>query len=426
MVDGVNWGRWRSSSDEEVFTVVNVVLFLTFIMNVQVSAYLLESSAIFWRVQPSSGEFSHLLARRLGCTPNDIFFIINEKLPTVSTPTISILLSTCAKIVMHLQPPDPLLQNQIWAIFTKYETCIDAEIQQRAVEYFALTGKVQPCWSSLIKKAKNTKTNTAELGAIKLRAQQQQASNALVVTDQHPVNEPPQLTQLPMVKIPTTNNNSVEQELTTQANGTSRELINIIYSYINIVLMSLQSIGDIAERFNALCVKDSGVLYEDPYVHIGIKADWRAHQGRVIIFLGNKTTSSLASVQAVILPPSHLKLELSLVPEVIPPRAQVENKLRIPAVINKFFQPIPVSVDEFFPHWRLLAGPPLKLQEVVRGVREISIGEMANLLNSLRLIVCPGFDPNPSNLVATTTFCSETTRTMLCLVRIKTDPADTT
>ncbi|KAL4587086.1 hypothetical protein LXL04_011736 [Taraxacum kok-saghyz] len=220
--------------------------------------------------------------------------------------------------------------------------------------------------SSLIKKAKNTKTNTTELGAIKLRTQQQQDSNALVVTDQHPVNEPPQLTQLPMVKIPTTDNNSVEQELTTQANGTSRELINIIYSYINIVLMSLQPIGDIAERFNALCVKDSGVLYEDPYAHIGIKADWRAHQGRVIIFLGNKTTSSLASVQEVILPPSHLKLELSSVPEIIPPRAQVENKLRILVVINKFFQPIPVSIDEFFPHWRLLAGPPLKLQEVVR------------------------------------------------------------
>ncbi|KAL4570693.1 hypothetical protein LXL04_026353 [Taraxacum kok-saghyz] len=287
-----------------------------------------------------------------------LFIFLIRKLPTVSTPTISILLSTYAKIVMHLQPPDPLLQNQIWAIFTKKGAGL--------MGILAELPKFPERESSLIKKAKNTKTNTAELGAIKLRAQQQQDSNALVVIDQHHVNEPPQLTQLPMVKIPTTNNNSVEQELTTQANGTSRELINIIYSYINIVLMSLQPIGDIAERFNALCVKDSGVLYEDPYAHIGIKADWRAHQGRVIIFLGNKTTSSLVSVQEVILPPSHLKLELSSVPEIIPPRARVENKLRIPAVINKFFQPMPVSIDEFFPHWRLLAGPPLKLQEVVR------------------------------------------------------------
>lgn len=56
---------------------------------------------------------------------------------------------------------------------------------------------------------------------------------------------------------------------------------------------------------------------------IGIKAEWRAHHGRVVLFLGNKNTAPLVSVQALLLPPSHLKTELSLVPETIPPRAQV-------------------------------------------------------------------------------------------------------
>lgn len=56
---------------------------------------------------------------------------------------------------------------------------------------------------------------------------------------------------------------------------------------------------------------------------IGIKAEWRAHHGRLVLFLGNKNTSPLISVQALILPPSHLKMELSLVPDTIPPRAQV-------------------------------------------------------------------------------------------------------
>lgn len=63
------------------------------------------------------------------------------------------------------------------------------------------------------------------------------------------------------------------------------------------------------------------------FYQIGIKAEWRAHQGRLVLFLGNKNTSPLVSVQAVILPPSHLKLELSLVPETIPPRAQVKRSL---------------------------------------------------------------------------------------------------
>jgi len=36
--------------------------------------------------------------------------------------------------------------------------------------------------------------------------------------------------------------------------------------------MYLQPIGNIADRFNALCLKDSGVLYEDPYIQVYCQA----------------------------------------------------------------------------------------------------------------------------------------------------------
>ncbi|KAL8496454.1 hypothetical protein ACS0TY_020244 [Phlomoides rotata] len=466
---------------------------------VKVSAYIL-------------GEYGHLLARRPGCSPKEIFHIIHEKLPTVSTSTIPILLSTYAKLLMHTQPPDQELQKQIWAIFRKYESCIDAEIQQRAVEYLTLSMKGAALMdilaempkfperqSSLIRKAEDAEADTAEQSAIKLRAQQQ-TSNALVPTDQRPTNGTPPGTQLGLVKVPSMSNASPEQGLT-HANGvltvvdpqppstTSPDLLGDLLGPLAIEgppgaapqsdprvssglegganadalaiapveeqSNTVQPIGDIAERFQALCVKDSGVLYEDAYIQIGIKAEWRAHHGRVVLFLGNKNTAPLVSVQALLLPPSHLRTELSLVPETIPPRAQVQCplevinlqpsrdsavldfsykfashvvnvKLRLPVVLSKFFQPISVSAEEFFPQWRSLSGPPLKLQEVVRGVRPMPLSEMANLFNSLHLIVCPGLDPNANNLIASTTFYSESTRAMLCLVRIETDPADRT
>ncbi|KAF8403200.1 hypothetical protein HHK36_011299 [Tetracentron sinense] len=435
---------------------------------VKVSAYLL-------------GEYSHLLARRPGCSPKEIFSIIHEKLPTVS-----------------------------------YESCIDVEIQQRAVEYFTLSRKGAALMdilaempkfperqSALLKKAEDTEIDTAEQSAIKLRAQQQ-TSNALVVTNQLPANGSPPVGQLSLVKIPSISHNAdgnfTDQGLT-QSNGTlskvdpqpatpSADLLGdllgplaiegppgvavpaeqnpspglegvpnaadaLALAHIEEQSNSVQPIGNIAERFHALCLKDSGVLYEDPYIQIGIKAEWRAHHGRFVLFLGNKNTSPLVSVQALILPPSHLKIELSLVPETIPPRAQVQCplevvnlrpsrdvsvldfsykfgttmvnvKLRLPAVLNKFLQPITVSAEEFFPQWRSLSGPPLKLQEVVRGVRPLSLPEMANLFHSFQLMVSPGLDPNPNNLVAGTTFYSESTRAMLCLVRVETDPSDRT
>ncbi|XP_052184926.1 AP-2 complex subunit alpha-1-like isoform X2 [Diospyros lotus] len=475
---------------------------------VKVSAYIL-------------GEYSHLLARRPGCSPKEIFTILHEKLPTVSTSMIPILLSTYAKILMRTQPTDPELQNQIWAIFHKYESCIDIETQQRAVEYIALSRKgaalvdimaEMPKFperrSALIQKAEETEADTAEQSAIRLRAQQQ-TSSALVMTEQRPANGMPPVSQHSLVKVSRMSNeggvfqqdpNTAGQGVT-QANGTlsvvdpqppepSADLLGDLFSPLAIEgppgaavkskhnmasgpqgapneeeILALapveeqtnpvQPIGNIAERFRALCLKDSGVLYEDPYIQIGIKAEWQAHQGRVVLFLGNKNTAPLLSVQALILPPSHLMMELSLVPETIPPRAQVQCpleiinlqpsrdlavldfsykfgthvinvKLRLPAVLNKFLQPISVSAEEFFPQWRSLSGAPLKLQEVVKGVRPMSLAEMANLLNSFRLMISPGLDPNANNLVASTTFYSESTQAMLCLIRIETDPTDRT
>ncbi|GMP95798.1 hypothetical protein CsSME_00044705 [Camellia sinensis var. sinensis] len=56
----------------------------------------------------------------------------------------------------------------------------------------------------------------------------------------------------------------------------------------------------------------------------------------------------------------------------------------------------------------------------------MSLAEMANLFYNFRLMICPGLDPNANNLVASTIFFSESTRAMLCLIRIETDPADRT
>ncbi|KAL4561356.1 hypothetical protein LXL04_033521 [Taraxacum kok-saghyz] len=219
---------------------------------------------------------------------------------------------------------------------------------------------------------------------------------------------------------------------------------------------AVQPIIDIAESLYALCLEDSGVLYEDPYIQISIKAQYTNDEGHLLLILENKNARvPLDSIQAVILPPSHLKLELSSVPEVIPPNAQhqcefevvnlwpggdvavldfsykfqtylVKILLRLPVVLNKFLTPIQLPNDEFFPQWRLLSGPPLKLQQVVRGVRPMSLLEMANLFDSLRMMVCPGVDRNVHNLVVCTSYYSESTGDMLCLVRIETDPADRT
>ncbi|XP_062209591.1 AP-2 complex subunit alpha-1-like [Phragmites australis] len=495
---------------------------------VKVSAYLL-------------GEYGHLLARRPGCSPKELFAIINDKLPTVSTSTVAILLSTYAKILMHTQPPDVGLQQQILTIFKKYESYIDVEIQQRAVEYFELSRKgsaladvlaEMPKFpereSALLKKAEDAEVDTAEQSAIKIRSQQQ-TSSALVVADHPPANgSATAANHLTLVKMPSQTISDIQESSATyeeppkppietpKENGSPLEVeskatniteVNIeskveppstshpaspadlladllgplaiegppaveqqpaqgleanqssvgdlTLATLEDQSNSVQPIVNVEEKLHILCTKDSGVLYEDPHIQIGLKAEWRVHHGRLILFLGNKNTSPLMSVRALILPPSHLKMELSSVPDTIPPRAQVQVpleivnlrasrdvavldfsytfgtalvdvKLRLPVVLNKFLQPITLSPEEFFPQWKALTVHSLKVQEVVKGVKPLSLPEMANLFMSLHLAVTPGLDNNPNNLVACTTFFSEATRAMLCLVRVETDPQDRT
>ncbi|CAH8273135.1 unnamed protein product [Arabidopsis lyrata] len=133
---------------------------------VKVSAYIL-------------GEYGHLLSRQPGCSASELFSILHEKLPTVSTPTIPILLSTYATLLMHTQPPDPELQNKVGLYFRSMRVMPKFPERQ----------------SSLIKKAENVE-DTADQSAIKLRAQQQ-PSNAFVLADPQPVNGAP-----PPLKVP--------------------------------------------------------------------------------------------------------------------------------------------------------------------------------------------------------------------------------
>lgn len=45
---------------------------------------------------------------------------------------------------------------------------------------------------------------------------------------------------------------------------------------------------------------------------------------------------------------------------------QVDAKLRLPVVLNKFLQTITLTPEEFFSQWKALTVHSLKVQEVVR------------------------------------------------------------
>ncbi|CAI5458286.1 unnamed protein product [Closterium sp. Yama58-4] len=89
------------------------------------------------------GEFSHLLPQQPGSTAADVFAVLHDKFHTVSIPTRALMLSAYVKLAVR-SPPDDVLHGKLMAIFTRYESSVDAEVQQRAVEYASLCDALIP------------------------------------------------------------------------------------------------------------------------------------------------------------------------------------------------------------------------------------------------------------------------------------------
>merc|ERR1719198_920242 len=66
----------------------------------------------------------------------------------------------------------------------------------------------------------------------------------------------------------------------------------------------------ISKNYRNLLVKNSGVLFENEFLQIGIKAQFQAHQGRVTLFLGNKSTAVLDACEFALGSVDGLKLQL--------------------------------------------------------------------------------------------------------------------
>jgi AP-2 complex subunit alpha len=60
---------------------------------------------------------------------------------------------------------------------------------------------------------------------------------------------------------------------------------------------------------------------------------------------------------------------------------QVDIKLRLPVVLNKFLQPITLSPEDFFPQWKALTVHSLKVQEVVRPGLNDSVEDKSELFS---------------------------------------------
>ncbi|WVQ79744.1 hypothetical protein IAT38_001844 [Cryptococcus sp. DSM 104549] len=81
------------------------------------------------------GEFGHLIANDQGCSPIEQFQALHSKVNMCTAPTRALLLTTYIKWVNLF----PEIKEHLINIFDRYTHVLDAELQQRACEYLALS-----------------------------------------------------------------------------------------------------------------------------------------------------------------------------------------------------------------------------------------------------------------------------------------------
>lgn len=213
------------------------------------------------------------------------------------------------------------------------------------------------------------------------------------------------------------------------------------------------------ERKTALFIRlgsqTQGVLFEDDMIQIGYKSEWQRGQGRMMLYLGNKTSSSFTGA-SVIVPPvgfASIQMPQKLSPIVdagtqqkillqflnqAPFNAEtvvtvtlafiangkgVQHKIDLPLNVTRFTDPVTLDGPKYFGLWAQLAQPPLAAQEVFPSAPATTPAVISKFLaTAIRVQVLTGLDPNSNNVVAAGIFSCSTIGQLAVLVRIEMNP----
>ena len=413
-----------------------------------------------------------MIANEAGYSPLEQFQILHHKSQFCIASTRSLLLSTYIKWVNVFPEIKPQLVN----IFERYRHVLDAELQQRACEFYALASR--PDDDELLQNVcEEMPPFPARESALLGRLNQKHGDTGDKRTWVHGGKEAnlerkPTLRKTSLLVQP----NSNEPAATAPGDGQdilgSLAGLNLSTPALNnasttqastpIASSPSQPLGaprltagpSVDRWYEKLTHSAEGVLYEDVQIQIGIKSKYQGHLGQIAIYMGNKVSAPLTSFTTTVhtSDPDALSVSFTKIsPSTIAPRTQTQQLLqveckkmfttppvltvsflagshqaisiRLPIVVTKFFEHVKLEQADFFERWKLIGGPPREAQSVfpidLTAAGQIDIAKNRQLVSGHNLNVLDGIDPNPSNLVAAGVLHMSVEGKVGCLLRVE-------
>ncbi|XP_055087124.1 AP-2 complex subunit alpha-2 isoform X1 [Periophthalmus magnuspinnatus] len=205
------------------------------------------------------------------------------------------------------------------------------------------------------------------------------------------------------------------------------------------------------ENFSRFVCKNNGVLYENQLLQIGLKSEYRQNLGRMYVFYGNKTSTQFISFTSSVSCTDTLKAQLIVhakaVEPVIEGGAQMQQifniecvsdftdapvlniqfryggalqniAVKLPVMLNKFFQPTDMTSQEFFQRWKQLGAPQQEVQKIFKSQHPMDSDVTKAKIIGFGVALLDGVDPNPANFVGAGVIHTKTTQ-VGCLLRLE-------
>lgn len=414
------------------------------------------------------GEFGHLIADHKGCSPVEQLMVLQTKMISAPDPTRALLLSTFVKFVNLF----PEIKPQLLQMFQFYSHSPDSELQQRACEYLTIVTlptddllrticDEMPPFSErasiLLQRLHKKSAGTSERRTWLVGGKDANADKQEVLLAQQTGLKRSFTT---IVNGTSTNTNAAAKAPSSAQNGggASKDLegLDMNGHGNNGTVPNLSSAVHLSPDweigYEQMYFADEGVLYEDPQIQVGFRAEYRSHLGVVKLYFTNKASFPIGSFTTTVdnksapnlkidtksLPDSSVEAGsqaqqtivcTSIAPFSEPPTIRISYlagalqgyTLKLPILPHRFMDPSELSAEDFFKRWRQIGAGALEAQSTF-GLRSpgttMSDKYIRETVQGFRWRILDTVDPNPKNIVGCAVLQLEKGKTG-CLLRLE-------
>ena len=209
----------------------------------------------------------------------------------------------------------------------------------------------------------------------------------------------------------------------------------------------LEPTVNVEECVRKLLAQDSGVLYEDAELQIGIKSKWQGSRGRLALYLGNKTEKNVQFSLSVDDVPE-VKTQLAPLPQDIGSKMQAQCQMQCacygvfvntPKLVVAFdgrdIPPIELPIhaakfysvaqqtqpQDFFAKWHQMSAIAQKQKVIDVNAQCAGLSNVCNVLQNAKWTIHESLDPNPANAVFGARFFSEQNGELPLSLRLESD-----